>query len=151
MRYLTWCNCTYFSRYGSIYNPNIKYSIPPPPFPDDSYKNLTDHDDFPVHEMVSQNEYGNATEDFTQCQGVSNWFAEAALICDPIKVQWWNLHQLNECHPSLVKVPTMVVSPISPCCKLFFCIVTQQLFVFRLRETWIHMHLYPFKQNYLHT
>lgn len=60
--------------------------------------------------MASQNEFGNATEDFTHNHVVSNWFAEAALICDPIKVQWWNLHQLNECHPSLVKVPTMVVS-----------------------------------------
>jgi hypothetical protein len=60
--------------------------------------------------MASQNEYGNATEDFTHNHVVSNWFAESALICDPIKVQWWNLHQLNECHPSLVKIPTMVVS-----------------------------------------
>lgn len=96
-------------RYGSIYNPNIKYSIPPPSFPGSDYKNLTDHDDFPVHEMASQNEYGNATEDFTHDDIVCNRFAEAALICDPKKVQWWNLHQLNECHPSLVKVPTMVV------------------------------------------
>ena len=60
--------------------------------------------------MASQNEYGNATEDFTHDDIVCNRFAEAALICDPKKVQWWNLHQLNECHPSLVKVPTMVVS-----------------------------------------
>jgi pimeloyl-ACP methyl ester carboxylesterase len=96
--------------YGSIYNPNVKYSIPPPPFPGDDYKNLTDHDDFPLHEMAPQNVYGNATEDFTHNHVVSNWFAEAALICDPIKVQWWNLHQLNECHPSLVKVPTMVIA-----------------------------------------
>jgi hypothetical protein len=107
MCHLSWSST---QRYGSIYNPNVKYSIPPPPFPDGSYQGQTDHDDFPVHEMASQNEYGNATEDFTHNHVVSNWFAEAALICDPIKVQWWNLHQLNECHPSLVKVPTMVVS-----------------------------------------
>ena len=99
--------CTVSQRYGSIYNPNIKYSIPPP---GDSYRALTDHDDFPVHEMASKNDYCNATEDFTHNHVVSNWFAESALVCDPIKVQWWNLHQLNECHPSLVEVPTMVVS-----------------------------------------
>ncbi|EED89507.1 hypothetical protein THAPSDRAFT_9135 [Thalassiosira pseudonana CCMP1335] len=111
--------------YGSIYNPNIKYAIPPPTHcPDDNstHRGLFDDlDDFPLHEMASRNEYDGAMEDFTNVS-INNeeartfppisarWFAEAALICDPIKVQWWNLHQLNECHPSLVRVPTMVIA-----------------------------------------
>jgi len=104
--------------YGSIYNPNVKYSIPSPPDPDDPYKGHTDHDDFPLHEMASRNEYDGAMEDFTNVGNEARifppvsakLFADAALVSDPIKVQWWNLHQLNECHPSLVKVPTMVIA-----------------------------------------
>lgn len=105
-------------RYGSMYNPNVKYSIPPPSGMVDQYKGHTDHDDFPVHEMTSRNEYDGALEDFTNASNearifppiCAKLFAQSALVCDPIKVQWWSLHQLNECHPSLVKVPTMVVS-----------------------------------------
>lgn len=99
--------------YSSIYNPNIKYSIPPPET-EDPHWGHTDHDDFPVHEMATCNAYDNAMEDFTN-EGMfpplsAKLFAEAALVSDPIKVQWWNLHQLNECHPNLVNVPTMVIA-----------------------------------------
>ena len=115
-------SCSMIIRYGSIYNPNIKYFRSPPPTPsDDPHKGHTDHDDFPLFEeglAAKRNEYDGAMEDFTNlCNEArifppvpAQWFAEAALISDPIKVQWWNLHQLNECHPSLVKIPTMVVS-----------------------------------------
>lgn len=102
--------------YGSIYNPNVKYSIPTEDMPHTGH---TDHDDFPVHEMTSRNEYDGAMEDFTNVNDAearifppisAKLFADVALVSDPIKAQWWNLHQLNECHPSLVGVPTMVVS-----------------------------------------
>ena len=153
--------------YSSIYNPNIKYSIPPP-YEDSIEKKQrqssssnsssnssqssssatllghTDHDDFPLHEMTAPNEYDLAMADFTNyfdtfkpastssSTGTTNTtqqqyqppksaklFANAALISDPIKAQWWNLHQLNECHPSQVtSTPTMVIvgdnDPYSP-------------------------------------
>mmetsp|Transcript_5212 Transcript_5212/g.8596 ORF Transcript_5212/g.8596 Transcript_5212/m.8596 type:complete len:484 (+) Transcript_5212:179-1630(+) len=125
--------------YSSIYNPNIKYSIPPPfETPMMQQQRLsqppgrTDHDDFPLHEMAAPNEYDLAMADFTnyfdtfkpntsssssaavhrnyQPPKSAELFANAALISDPIKVQWWNLHQLNECHPSqITSTPTMVV------------------------------------------
>lgn len=106
----------------------MKYSIPLPGNPHTGY---TDHEDFPVHEMAARNEYDGAMEDFTSMSNEARifppvsakLFAEAALVSDPIKVQWWNLHQLNECHPSLVNVPTMVVS--SNCADLLLvCIDT---------------------------
>lgn len=101
--------------YGSLYNPNMKYAIPPAGDPHAGY---TDHEDFPLHAMAARNEYDGAMEDFTNVSNEARifppisarLFAEAALVCDPIKVQWGNLHQLNECHPSLVKVPTMVIA-----------------------------------------
>jgi len=130
--------------YSSIYNPNIKYSIPPPfETPMMQQQRLsqppaghTDHDDFPLHEMAAPNEYDLAMADFTnyfdtfkpntsssssscavqhrqyQPPKSAKLFANAALISDPIKVQWWNLHQLNECHPSQIttSTPTMVVA-----------------------------------------
>ena len=145
--------------YSSIYNPNIKYSIPPP-YEDSIEKKQrqssshsssssssarllghTDHDDFPLHEMTAPNEYDLAMADFTnyfdtfkpnnnnkhstgqqqqyQPPKSAKLFANAALISDPIKAQWWNLHQLNECHPSqLTSTPTMVIvgdnDPYSP-------------------------------------
>jgi pimeloyl-ACP methyl ester carboxylesterase len=126
--------------YSSIYNPNIKYSIPPPfetPMMQQQRQSQppghTDHDDFPLHEMTAPNEYDLAMADFTnyfdtfkpntsssssssvhrhyQPPKSAKLFANAALISDPIKVQWWNLHQLNECHPSQItsSTPTMVV------------------------------------------
>ena len=149
--------------YSSIYNPNIKYCIPPP-YEDSIEKKHrqssssnssqsssatllghTDHDDFPLHEMTAPNEYDYAMADFTnyfdtfkpastssssagttttgqqqyQPPKSAKLFANAALISDPIKAQWWNLHQLNECHPSQISsTPTMVIvgdnDPYSP-------------------------------------
>jgi len=122
--------------YSSIYNPNIKYSIPPPfetPMMQQQRQSQppghTDHDDFPLHEMAAPNEYDLAMADFTnyfdtfkpsstvqhrqyQPPKSAKLFANTALISDPIKVQWWNLHQLNECHPSQIttSTPTMVVA-----------------------------------------
>ena len=101
--------------YGSIYNPAVKYSIPPPGNP---HSGQTDHEDFPLHELASQNELDGAMEDFTSVSNEARifppksakLFAETALVSDPIKVQWWNLHQLNECRPSSVKVPTLVIA-----------------------------------------
>ncbi|KAL7471015.1 hypothetical protein ACHAXS_013530 [Conticribra weissflogii] len=103
--------------YASIYNPNIKYPIPPPiqPLTETPTKGHTDHDDFPLFSQnlaAIPNEFDGAMEDFTNIGPPipARQFAEAALLTDPIKVQWWNLHQFNECHPSLVKVPTMVIA-----------------------------------------
>lgn len=125
-------------RYGSIYNPNVASIIPPSLDTLETPTNRsgggggagghTDHDDFPLYEMAARNEYDGAMEDFTNVGSSSlnnsngdnearifppmsaRLFAKAALVCDPIKVQWKNLHQLNECQPQLVKVPTLVVS-----------------------------------------
>jgi len=103
--------------YGSIYNPSVKYAIPPIS-ESPQHSGYTDHEDFPLHELASQNEFDGAMEDFTNVSNEARifppisakLFAEAALVCDPTKAAWWNLHQLNECKPSLVNVPTMVVS-----------------------------------------
>ena len=104
--------------YGSIYNPSVKYAIPPTLSKSPQHSGYTDHEDFPLHELASQNEFDGAMEDFTNVSNEARifppisakLFAEAALVCDPTKAAWWNLHQLNECKPSLVNVPTMVVS-----------------------------------------
>ena len=104
--------------YGSIYNPSVKYAIPPTLSESPQHSGYTDHEDFPLHELASQNEFEGAMEDFTNVSNEARifppisakLFAEAALVCDPTKAAWWNLHQLNECKPSLVNVPTMVVS-----------------------------------------
>jgi len=105
--------------YGSTYNPNFKYSLPTPQ--SNQHAGYTDHEDFPLSEMATRNQYDHAMEDFTNFGMVSGGtsvgppltaklFAEAALATNPMKVQWCNLHQLNECHPSLVKVPAMVIT-----------------------------------------
>ena len=126
---------TNIPRYGSTYNPNVRYPIPPPTGQQQQRATTTidDEDDFPLHLMTAaRNEYDGAMEDFTNIDRRDNGrggndgdearifppasarlFADAALVSDPIKVKWHNLHQLNECHPSLVKVPTMVVSKFS--------------------------------------
>ena len=118
------------TRYGSTYNPNARYPIPPPTGQQRATTATTaidDEDDFPLHLLVAaRNEYDGAMEDFTNIDNrrddeariyppaSARHFADAALVSDPIKVKWHNLHQLNECHPSLVKVPTMVVSVVFP-------------------------------------
>lgn len=119
-------------RYGSIYNPHVTNVTPHDMDALHTPRGYTDHDDFPLHEMAARNEYDGAMEDFTSIGSTTTssgnnksnggdearifppvsarLFAKAALVCDPIKVQWKGLHQLNECQPSLVKVPTLVVS-----------------------------------------
>ena len=107
--------------YGSIYNPSVKYAIPPTLSESPQHSGYTDHEDFPLHELASQNEFDGAMEDFTNVSNEARifppisakLFAETALISDPTKAAWWNLHQLNECKPSLVNVPTMVVSLVT--------------------------------------
>ena len=115
--------------YGSMYNPNVRYSIPPPSNTDvhDANVGHTDHDDFPLAELAARNNADGAMEDFTMSGSASGasaadeggsifppvsarLFAKAALVADPIKVRWRSLHQLNEAHPSLVNVPSMVVA-----------------------------------------
>lgn len=112
--------------YGSIYNPNVVYSRSPgvQTLPNDN-DNFTGHEDFPLIGTLASshhNRHDCAMEDFIPRQsrcgpsGTSispvpaRRFAEAALVSDPIKMQWMNLCQLNECHPSLVKVPTLVIA-----------------------------------------
>jgi pimeloyl-ACP methyl ester carboxylesterase len=88
--------------YGSIYDPMVRY-------PRESLfirnrENTT----------TIENTWDGAIEDFT-IEGTippeaAQEFADAALVSDPIKCQWKQLHQFNNCDPGRVHVPTLVVS-----------------------------------------
>jgi pimeloyl-ACP methyl ester carboxylesterase len=94
-----------FSRlilYGSIFDPLVRY-------PRESLfvrnkENTTAYN----------NTFDDAIEDFT-IEGTippkaATYFAEAALLADPVKAQWKHLYQFNNCDPARVHVPTLVVS-----------------------------------------
>lgn len=96
-----------FSRlilYGSIFDPLVRYPRDPlylrnPP-------NVT----------AEENTFDAAIEDFT-IEGTippkaATYFAEAALVADPIRAQWKNLYQFNNCDPARIHVPTLVVSSL---------------------------------------
>lgn len=94
-----------FSRlilYGSIFDPMVRYPRDPlylrnPP-------NVT----------TVENTFDDAVEDFTIAGTIppkaATYFAEAALLADPIKAKWKHLYQFNNCDPARIHVPTLVVS-----------------------------------------
>ncbi len=94
-----------FSRlilYGSIFDPMVRY--PRDPLYVRNPPNITAYN----------NTFDAAIEDFT-IEGTippkaATYFAEAALLADPVKAQWKNLYQFNNCDPARVHVPTLVVS-----------------------------------------
>jgi pimeloyl-ACP methyl ester carboxylesterase len=88
--------------YGSIYDPMVRY-------PRESLFVRNREDTSNV-----ENTWDGAIEDFT-IEGTippeaAQEFADAALVSDPIKCQWKQLHQFNNCDPGRVHVPTLVVS-----------------------------------------
>jgi len=97
-------NKSLFSRlilYGSIFDPMVRY--PRDPLYVRNAKNLTAYN----------NTFDAAIEDFT-IEGTippkaATYFAEAALLADPIKAQWKSLYQFNNCDPAQIHVPTLVV------------------------------------------
>lgn len=115
--------------YGSIYDPLIRYPREP------LYVKNKD----PPADV--ENTYDAAVEDFT-IEGTippepAKEFAKAALLSDPIKAQWKQLHQFNNLDPGRVHVPTLVVSgDQDPYCPLH---VQQELFTNLARgsdKTW---------------
>jgi pimeloyl-ACP methyl ester carboxylesterase len=88
--------------YGSIYDPMHPYPRQP------LFSSTKD-------EVVDvKNTWDGAVEDFTIEGSIppetASKFAEAALLSDPIKARWSQLHQFNNCDPSQIHVPTLVVS-----------------------------------------
>jgi pimeloyl-ACP methyl ester carboxylesterase len=88
--------------YGSIFDPMVRY--PRDPLYVRNRENATD----------IENTYDGAVEDFT-IEGTippepAHIFAEAGLLSDPIKAQWKQLHQFNNCDPGRVHMPTLVVA-----------------------------------------
>jgi len=116
--------------YGSIYDPLVRYPREP------LYVQVKDKSPPDV-----ENTFDAAVEDFT-IEGTippepACKFAEAALLTDPIKAQWKQLHQFNNLDPAHVHVPTLVVAgdqdPYAP------LRVQQELFVNLARgsdKTW---------------
>jgi pimeloyl-ACP methyl ester carboxylesterase len=87
--------------YGSIFDPMVRY--PREPLYVRNKENATD----------VPNTYDSAVEDFT-IEGTippepAQNFAEAALLSDPFKARWTQLHQFNNCDPARIHVPTLVV------------------------------------------
>lgn len=115
--------------YGSIYDPLVRYPREPL-----YVQNKETSPDI-------ENTFDSAVEDFT-IEGTippepACKFAEAALLSDPVKVQWKQLHQFNNLDPAHVHVPTLVVAgdqdPYAP------LRVQQELFVNLARgsdKTW---------------
>jgi pimeloyl-ACP methyl ester carboxylesterase len=88
--------------YGSIYDPLVRY--PREPLYQMNRPNRT----------VMENKFDEAIEDFT-VEGTippepARWFAQAALISDPIKAVWRSNYQFNNCDPARVHIPTLVVA-----------------------------------------
>ncbi|VEU34801.1 unnamed protein product [Pseudo-nitzschia multistriata] len=93
-----------FSRlilYGSIFDPMVR-------FPRDPLYLRNPPEVEPL-----RNTFDAAIEDFT-IEGTippkaATYFADAALLADPIKAQWKHMYQFNNCDPARVHVPTLVV------------------------------------------
>lgn len=93
-----------FSRlilYGSIFDPMVRYPRDP--------LYVRNPPDVPAY----NNTFDAAIEDFT-IEGTippraATYFAEAALLADPVKAQWKNQYQFNNCDPARIHVPTLVV------------------------------------------
>lgn len=99
-------NCSAISKlvlYGSIYDPTVRYAREP------LYQMNR-----PDRRTDIVNEFDDAIEDFT-VEGTippepARFFAQAALITDPIKAAWKHLYEFNNCDPARVHVPTLVVA-----------------------------------------
>lgn len=92
--------------YGSIYDPHVRY----PREPLYTSNNSTTHQDL----SAVANDFDAAIADFT-LEGTippepAIAFAEAALISDPIKAQWKNLYQFNNCDPARIHTPCLVIA-----------------------------------------
>ena len=90
------------SKFGSIYDPLIRYPRQPL------------HLSNPVNKTIVENHSDAAIEDFT-VEGTippepARLRAEAALLSDPAKAAWKNLFQFNNCDPARVHVPCLVVA-----------------------------------------
>lgn len=86
--------------FGTIYDPKVVYpraSLYDPPLQPE-----------PVI-----NDLAGALYDFTLPGSISDaaaqMFGQMALESDPIKAQWANLHEFNDCNPAKVCVPTMLI------------------------------------------
>lgn len=105
--------------YGSIYDPAVRYPRTPlfvnathPNSPSTGQSSLSSQVDIKVE--LASNYYDGAIEDFTIEGSIApeqaRYFAEAALMADPIKARWIRLHQFNNCDPARVHTPTLVVA-----------------------------------------
>jgi pimeloyl-ACP methyl ester carboxylesterase len=94
--------------YGSIYDPQFRYPREP------LYQQKLENSQGGKERAPIQNIFNDAIEDFT-VEGTippkpARMFAEAALICDPIKAVWTQQYQFNNCDPGRIHVPTLVVA-----------------------------------------
>ena len=89
--------------YGSIYDPLYRYAREP------IYSNSSSAPKEPV-----VNTFDSAIEDFTIHGTIppepACYFAQAALLSDPIKAEWKHTYQFNNCDPARVHIPTLVVA-----------------------------------------
>lgn len=93
--------------YASIYDPLYRY-------PRDPLYRSTYSDNNGQNDNVTYNDYDSAIEDFT-VEGTmppepAQLFAEAALLCDPIKARWKHTYQFNTIDPARVQLPCLVIA-----------------------------------------
>jgi hypothetical protein len=73
-------------------------------------KDLDKHKD---HHTRHKNTLEESLEDFTIPGSIPEFaaieYGKQSLLSDPYKAKWVDLHQFNDCNPSLIKVPTMVI------------------------------------------
>lgn len=123
-----------FSRlilYGSIFDPNVRYPREP------LYTRNKNED-----EVDQLNTFDAAIEDFT-IEGTippkaATYFADAALLADPIRAKWKSLYQFNTCDPARVHVPTLIVSiSLNAVDVIWF----NEFLSFQLQQHWFHLHV----------
>ncbi|KAL3770129.1 hypothetical protein ACHAW5_009670 [Stephanodiscus triporus] len=93
--------------YGTIYDPDVVY--PRRPLFDVSASSTSTYS---APEVANTAEA--SLEDFTIPGTITREaalaFSSLAMTCDPIKAAWDDLHEFNECDPSRVAVPTLIIS-----------------------------------------
>jgi len=98
--------------YGSIYDPLISYP-PIPLYSNGTTTNNNNNNDIHDHNRIP-NTFNAAIEDFTIEGSIppepATKFAQAALLSDPYKANWYNLSQFNNLDPARITVPTLVVA-----------------------------------------
>lgn len=101
--------------YASIYDPLFRYPRDPLYRSTNGNKYSSDNQNQNnQNNNVTYNEYDSAIEDFT-VEGTippepAQLFAEAALICDPIKAKWKHTYQFNTLDPARVQLPCLVIA-----------------------------------------